>query len=162
LTELTQALRPNGMILLGDGEMQLYDEWKRPLSFAEPGQPGFSWTHRIFFAAYNAMKKRGGSIDSPSMSPTWLRAIDSLTDVGWHKIFIPIGPWHYEDERSKALAEMLRANSLSFISGLKPLLLSEGYLPESVDKMQREATAEIAESRVRIYTRWSFAWAMKK
>ncbi|KAK7693742.1 hypothetical protein QCA50_003314 [Cerrena zonata] len=95
LNELAQVLRPGGVLLLGDGEMQLYDEHRKPISFAEPGQPGFSWTHRVFFAGYNAMKNRGGNIDSPSMSPTWLRAIDSLTDVGWHKVFIPVGPWTY-------------------------------------------------------------------
>ena len=74
---------------------------------------------------------------------------------------------------------MLRANTLSFISGLGPLLLrhahrlpfhacftnfcfSEGYLKESVEKMQREASLEIRDLRVHIYTRWSFAWAMKR
>lgn len=75
--------------------MQLYDEWQEPLAYADEGSPGFSWTHRIFFAGYNAMKNRGGSIDSTSMSPSWLRAIDAYTDVGWHKVFIPIGPWRY-------------------------------------------------------------------
>ena len=75
--------------------MQLYDEYQEPLAYTEQGSPDFSWTHRVFFAAYNAMKNRGGSIDSASMTPTWLRAIDSYTDVGWHKIFIPIGPWRY-------------------------------------------------------------------
>lgn len=39
---------------------------------------------------------------------------------------------------------------------------SDGYLPESVEKMQREATAEIQELKVHLYTRWSFAWAVKK
>lgn len=97
LNELAQVLRPGGVLLLGDGEMQLYDEHRKPISFAEPGQPGFSWTHRVFFAGYNAMKNRGGNIDSPSMSPTWLRAIESLTDVGWHKVFIPVGPWTYRE-----------------------------------------------------------------
>lgn len=39
---------------------------------------------------------------------------------------------------------------------------SEGYLPESVDTMIREATAELRELRVHINSRWSFAWAVKK
>lgn len=162
LNELAQVLRPRGVILLGDGEMQLYDEDKRPMSFVEQGQPGFSWTHKIFFAAYTAMKNKGGSVDSPAMGPTWLREVETLEDVGWQKVFIPIGPWYYEDERSRIVAEMLRVNSLSYISGLGPLLLSEGYLPEVVETMQREARAEIEELRVRIFTRWSFAWAVRK
>lgn len=72
--------------------MQLYDEEKRPVSFTEATA---SWTERVFFASYNAMKTKGSSTDSASMSPTWLREIHSLTDVGWTKYFIPIGPWVY-------------------------------------------------------------------
>ena len=95
LNELAEVLRPGGVLLLGDGDMQVFDENKRPIAYAEEGHPGFSWTQRIFFAAYNAMKNKGGSVDSPSMNPTWLREIKSFTDVGWHKVFIPIGPWCY-------------------------------------------------------------------
>lgn len=76
--------------------MQLYDEQQRPVSFSEASS---SWTEKVFFAGYNAMKTKGGSIDSPSMSPSWLRAIDSLTEVGWAKVFIPLGPWIYSERR---------------------------------------------------------------
>lgn len=159
LRELATTLRPGGMLILGDGEMQLYDEQRHPLQYSERDS---SWTQRIFFAAYNAMRNRGGSIDSHSMSPTWLRAVETLAEVGWDKVFIPIGPWIYANDKERVLAEMLRANTLAFISGLGPLLLSEGYLKESVEKMQREASLEIQELRVHLYTRWSFAWAMKR
>ncbi|KIP12259.1 hypothetical protein PHLGIDRAFT_328195 [Phlebiopsis gigantea 11061_1 CR5-6] len=159
LKDLAQTLRPGGMIILGDGEMQLYDEERRPLSYSEADA---SWTQRVFFAGYNASKNKGGNIDCPTMNPTWLRSIDSLTDVGWDKVFIPIGPWIYANEREKVLAEMLRSNCLGYISGLEPLLMSEGYLKESVEKMQRGASAELLELKVRLYSRWSFAWAMKR
>lgn len=95
LNELAQTLRPGGVILLADGDMQLYDDQQRPMPFKTLGEPGFSWTHKVFFASYNAMKSRGSSVDPPLMNPTWLRSIDSLTDVGWDKIYIPIGPWMY-------------------------------------------------------------------
>lgn len=117
--------------------MQLYDDQKQALPFIEPC---VSATHRVFFAAYNAMKARGSCTDSPSMTPSWLRNVEALTDVGWHKVFIPIGPWMYGEllpiavyytrhdastanERERVLAEMLRSNTLAYISGMKPLLL---------------------------------------
>lgn len=40
--------------------------------------------------------------------------------------------------------------------------LSEGYLPEVVANLQRESTEELRDLRVRIYSRWSFAWAVKR
>ena len=88
--------------------MQLYDEWQEPLAYVEQDSPDFSWTHRVFFAAYNAMKNRGGNIDSPTLSPTWLRSIDLLTDVGWDKAFIPMGPWIYGTYSYKFLAPRLK------------------------------------------------------
>lgn len=62
LKELAHTLRPGGILLLGEGEMQLYDEQQRPVSFSETTS---SWTERVFFAGYNAIKTRGGSIDAP-------------------------------------------------------------------------------------------------
>ncbi|OBZ69156.1 hypothetical protein A0H81_10751 [Grifola frondosa] len=87
--------------------------------------------------------------------------MESLTDVGWHKVFIPIGPWRYNDQRERIIAEMLRSDCLSYIAGMEPLLLSEGYFPESVENMIREASAELRELRVHLHSRWSFAWAVK-
>ena len=110
LNELAAALRPSGVLLLAAGDMQLFDEQKSPLPFSEPSA---SATNRIFFAAYNAMKKRGGSIDSSSMSPTWLREIGSLSDVGWHKVFIPIGPWIYGEH---ALPNFIFSNDFDLYS----------------------------------------------
>ena len=48
------------------------------------------------------------------------------------------------------------------IRALTCCAVSEGYLPESVEMMQREASAELRELRARIYSRWTFAWAVKK
>ncbi|THG99963.1 hypothetical protein EW026_g2493 [Hermanssonia centrifuga] len=101
---------------------------------------------RMFFAAYNAMKTKGGSIDSPSMSPTWLRGVDTLTDVGWDKTFIPIGPWIYGNEQERVLAEMLRKNCLAYISGMGPLLLRHVLLKDICQKVLRKCNAKPPES----------------
>lgn len=39
---------------------------------------------------------------------------------------------------------------------------SDGYLPGSVAELTREATSELQELRVHLYSRWNFAWAVKK
>ncbi|KZT26554.1 S-adenosyl-L-methionine-dependent methyltransferase [Neolentinus lepideus HHB14362 ss-1] len=162
LHEFADALRPGGVLLLADGEMQLYDESREPLPALEPGEPGFSWTQRIFFSAYNAMKSRGGSIDSPNLSSKWLQEDGHFTNIGWTKIFIPIGPWvESASPRERQMAEMLRTNCLTHINGMAPLLLSEGYFPETVERMQREAAVELQSLQVHLYSRWSFAWGLK-
>jgi ubiquinone/menaquinone biosynthesis C-methylase UbiE len=64
LAELANVLRPGGVLLFADGEMQLYDEEKQPLPVAEPGEESFSWTQRVFHATYNSMKTRGSQVVS--------------------------------------------------------------------------------------------------
>ena len=77
--------------MIGDTELQLYDEQKKPLTFS--GSSDASALHRVCFAVYNAVKNRGGSPDSSCMSATWLRENPDLTDVEWTKEYVPIGPW---------------------------------------------------------------------
>ena len=57
------------------------------------GEPGFSWAHSIFFAAYNTMKKRGANVDSPYLNPSWLKEIEQFEQVENVSIFVPVGPW---------------------------------------------------------------------
>jgi len=162
LVELANAVRPGGMLLFADGEMQLYDEHKQPLPVAEPGDELFSWTQRVFHATYNAMKSRGSQVDTPSLLPIWLSRMDNLENIGSLKIFIPLGPWRKGDPREEALSEMLRTNGLMHMAGMKPLLLEEGYSSATIDTWISEAQYELTQLRVHLYTRWSFAWAEKK
>jgi hypothetical protein len=60
---MVRALRPGGVLILADGDLRLYDERYEQIPPLDPGQPGFSWTQRVFFAAWNAMKARGGDVD---------------------------------------------------------------------------------------------------
>jgi hypothetical protein len=64
LSELASVVRPGGVLLFADGEMQLYDEHQQPLPVSEPGDELFSWTQLVFHAAYNSMKMRGSQVVS--------------------------------------------------------------------------------------------------
>ncbi|KAF8590068.1 S-adenosyl-L-methionine-dependent methyltransferase [Ramaria rubella] len=161
LCELASVVRPGGVLLFADGEMQLYDEHQQPLPVSEPGDELFSWTQRVFHATYNSMKTRGSQVDTPSLLPLWLSRMDEVHNVGWLKIFIPLGPWKKSDPREEALSDMLRTNALMHMMGMRPLLRDEGYSAETVDLWISEAVVELTELRVRLYSRWSFAWAEK-
>jgi len=162
LYELADVVRPGGVLLFADGEMQLYDENKQPLPIAEPGEESFSWTQLVFHATYNSMKTRGSQVDTPALLPLWLSRMDQLENVGSLRIFIPVGPWRKGDAREEALSDMLRTNALMHIAGMRPLLRDEGYSADTVDTWISEAHLELRELRVRLYSRWSFAWAEKK
>lgn len=61
-------LRPGGVFLFGDGDLQLYDENFEGLTVCEEGDASYSWLQRIFFATYNSMKNRGAAIDGMTLA----------------------------------------------------------------------------------------------
>ncbi|KAF8512272.1 S-adenosyl-L-methionine-dependent methyltransferase [Gautieria morchelliformis] len=122
LSELASVVRPGGVLLFADGEMQLYDEQQQPLPVAEPGEEPFSWTQLVFHATYNSMKTRGSQVDTSSLLPLWLSRMEELENAGSQKIFIPLGPWRKGDPREEAVSDMLRTNALMHLMGMRPLL----------------------------------------
>lgn len=110
MLEMARMIRPNGVLLLVDDDLRLYDEYYRQVRVLDPGQPGFSWTQRIFSAARKAMQARGGDTDANDQvifcvslptamtltafeNPYMLQDISNLADRGWMKVWIPIGSW---------------------------------------------------------------------
>lgn len=66
-------LKPGGIFLFVDGDLQLYNEKKMALpNTDEEGQPGFCWLQRLFFAWYNSMKSRGASVDGPTIGQVFI------------------------------------------------------------------------------------------
>jgi len=68
LRECCRMLRPGGVFLFADGDLQLYDENFEGLPVCEEGDPDYSWLQRIFFATYNSMKNRGAHIDGKTLA----------------------------------------------------------------------------------------------
>lgn len=161
LRECSRMLRPGGIFLLADGDLQLYDDNFEGLSVCEEDDPGYSWLQRIFFATYNSMKNRGAAIDAMTLAPRWAREIPDFENVETQDIFIPVGPWIQGDRRVELASDLIRRDACLVIAGMKPMLLSEGYFEHTVDLFIEEALKEMDELRVHIYSLWHYTWARK-
>ncbi|KAG8701238.1 hypothetical protein FRC09_005486 [Ceratobasidium sp. 395] len=168
VNDMGLCLRPGGIILVVEGDLQLYSYLREPQELAYgDGNPDKSWMARMLFEAFTTMKGRGSHVDANIKIHGWLCENPLFQDEDWAKIFSPIGPWERgrteaESRKLETIGELMRQNSLSFVRALKPLLLSEGYFPETVDRFIAGTDRELAELNVHMYVQWHYAWAIRK
>ncbi|KAG8717995.1 hypothetical protein FRC08_006191 [Ceratobasidium sp. 394] len=168
VNDMGLCLRPGGVILIVEGDLQTCSYLREPQELAYgDGNPNKSWMARMLFEAFTTMKGRGSHVDANIKLYGWLCENPLFQDEDWAKIFSPIGPWERgrteaETRKLEIIGELMRQNSLSFVRALKPLLLSEGYFPETVDRFIAGTDRELSELSVHMYVQWHYAWAIRK
>ncbi|EJD54030.1 S-adenosyl-L-methionine-dependent methyltransferase [Auricularia subglabra TFB-10046 SS5] len=161
LRECARMLRPGGVFLFADGDLQLYNERFEALAACEEGEEDYSWLQRIFFATYNSMKNRGAHIDGMTLAPKWIKEIPDFEDVCTQDIYIPVGSWLKGDSRVEVVSDLIRKDACLVIAGMKPMLMSEGYFEDTVDVFIDEALHEMESLSVHTYSLWHYSWARK-
>ncbi|KDN50695.1 hypothetical protein RSAG8_01193, partial [Rhizoctonia solani AG-8 WAC10335] len=162
------CLRPGGLILAVEGDLQLFSYTREPQEIAYgDGDRSKSWMARMLFESFTTMKGRGSHVDANVNLYNWLCQNPLFEDEDWGKIFTPIGPWERgrtaaETNKLHIIGELMRQNSLAFVRALKPLLISEGYAPEIVDRFIAGTDRELSELSIHMYVRWHYAWAVRK
>ncbi|QRV74817.1 hypothetical protein RhiJN_17527 [Ceratobasidium sp. AG-Ba] len=140
VNDMGLCLRPGGVILIVEGDLQLCSYTREPQEIAYgDGDPNKSWMARMLWEAFTTMKSRGSHVDANIKLHGWLCENPLFQDEDWAKIFSPIGPWERgrtaaETRKLETIGELMRQNSLAFVRALKPLLLAENYFPETVDR----------------------------
>ncbi|KAG8918279.1 hypothetical protein FRC00_012637, partial [Tulasnella sp. 408] len=128
MDEVAEILRPGGVFLTVDGDMELQDENRNPLPLINEGDPA-----------------RGPGIDAYPKIYGWLQAQGNIWEsIGQKMVYIPLGAW--EDNMSakdKEIAEFMGQDIMRLIQSVRPLLLSYGWFNETVDKWTAGAHEEI-------------------
>jgi hypothetical protein len=93
LRDLTDTLRPGGVLLLADGNLNLLDSNRVPMALVPEDDPTFNWVHKVFFTAYNGMKERGAQMDPGLMAPKWISEIEELEGMESRTYVVPVGAW---------------------------------------------------------------------
>ncbi|CEL55224.1 hypothetical protein RSOLAG1IB_01232 [Rhizoctonia solani AG-1 IB] len=168
INDMGLCLRPGGLILVIEGDLQLFSYTREPQEIAYgDGDRNRSWMARMLFEAFTTMKSRGSHVDANANIYNWLCQNPLFEDEDWGKLFTPIGPWERgrtaaETNKLQIIGELMRQNSLAFVRALKPLLISEGYAPEIVDRFISGTDRELSELSIHMYVKWHYAWAVRK
>jgi len=164
---MVQCLKPGGILLIVEGDLQLYGEDHEPMEAKFSPESSGSWMNRLLWEAYNCLKPRGSAIDAGRFLLTWLQQNDELENEEGRKIFTPIGPWLKGDdeadtERLLFIGELMRQNSKEFVRGWKPMLLEEGFFEDTVDRWIQGTDEELGALSVHMHVQWHYACATKK
>jgi len=157
--DISDVLRPGGVLIFVDGMMQLFREDKSLMDASE------SYFQKVLFHGYNALKSRGSGVDTCLILRGMMEKNPKLKNHGYKEHFVPIGTWYdgdgtLEDRRRwHEMGELLRHDCHGFANALRPLLLSDGYKQEWVDNWIAEAHKELNENRIRGWAVWVYFWA---
>ncbi|KAG8988853.1 hypothetical protein FRB94_002183 [Tulasnella sp. JGI-2019a] len=164
LSDIANMLRPEGVYLSIEVDMQLYNENFEAITATDENDPSFTWLQKVMFRVYNACKERTpGGIDAGYLIPSWLKSMDCWKDFGDRKMYIPIGAWEPEmSDKQRQIAEMMMHDTIVFMNSVRPMLLAHGYFEETVDQWLAKAIDELKHVRKKQYWRFHCAWAVKK
>ncbi|KAG9048510.1 hypothetical protein FS837_012700 [Tulasnella sp. UAMH 9824] len=163
MDEAAECLRPGGVYLTVEGDMNVHDENGDLVPELNEGDPGFTWTLRLVYAVREAMRARGPGNDNATKIYAFLQDQGPIwKTIGQKVIYIPVGPWEEKmSDKDRLTSEMMRQNFLRMVRSVRPLLLSFGYFEETVDKWSAGAIDEIENMKNKYYVRWLFTWAVK-
>ncbi|KAG8953822.1 hypothetical protein FRC04_001452 [Tulasnella sp. 424] len=160
--QIARLLQPGGVLLVVEPTYAGYDGDKNRILAKEPGEPGFTWFHRMFTFAKQATMARNPSLCLIE------KVGQLLTDMGgetWQSVqtvdaFIPIGIWS-TDPIERLAGDFMRQNALQAREALRSMFLSSGLTAEDVDQFVHGLTDELTEARVQQYLKLTCTWAVK-
>lgn len=160
--QIVRLLQPGGVLLVVEPTYAGYDGGKNRILAKEPGEPGFTWFHRMFTFAQQATMARNPSLCLIE------KVGQLLTDMGgetWQSVqtvdaFIPIGIWS-TDPIERLAGDFMRQNALQAREALRSMFLSSGLTAEDVDQFVRGLTDELTEATVQQYLKLTCTWAVK-
>ncbi|EJD49917.1 S-adenosyl-L-methionine-dependent methyltransferase [Auricularia subglabra TFB-10046 SS5] len=157
VAEAARLLRPGGVLLFGDGDLQLYDEGEPP----QPLSRNACAMQTLFSHAKDGMLARGSQLDGIHDMLPMLKDAPYWASVGYARYFIPVGNWKKGvDAREAVMASVLGRDAVMVFSAMKPLL-RQRLKPDDVDSIVRAAEVEGETMAAHVNSIWHYAWATR-
>ncbi|KZV87388.1 S-adenosyl-L-methionine-dependent methyltransferase [Exidia glandulosa HHB12029] len=163
--ELWKCLRPGGMVVTGEGDLQVYNEQKVLAEFRKDNDddPTHSWLARLLHEVLSLNKRRSATSIGWQLKEI-LQDDGGFEDVNYKRRYAPIG-WAGDGsiEQGEHVGRMMRKNCYDFVRAWRPLLLMNGFPAEQVDMWIHNIDVELHNPTVlRQYNVWHYAWAYKR
>ncbi|KAF8604634.1 S-adenosyl-L-methionine-dependent methyltransferase [Ceratobasidium sp. AG-I] len=162
IASMSRCLKPGGIIMLGEGSMDVYDEHLKPLDPNEYG--GIPKLFAEAEARIPAPHGRDKDKSNTNFLEKWLLQQEGVQDVKTEVLYIPVG-WTGSSEFCKepaAAGQLMVDNMTDFLGSWNPLFLSMGVPEDEVNTWVTEAREQLAHpDKLRAYTRWTFACAQR-
>jgi len=178
MRELQLCLKPGGLLILINGDKNIYDEQKIKVKMAKiegdedvdsVSQEG-SWFQRKMWEAHEASKMAGSNHERGSEMidlGLWSHDLcDPETAIGGG-LYIPVGPWAtspnvMEDQALKYVGVLMRQVFFSIHRGYEAMIKRFGVTQETLDAWNDLIDKELKEMRIRMWCRFRFCWARRR
>jgi len=165
IDQISQCLRPGGLMQLLEFDFRVYDSNCKPFSLPT-GIMEPPWFPRWMAFLNMAVRQRGGSPDAANMLYSWTLQHPAFEDTVYEEYFIPTAPFmshQAPDYRfARSISETLRDDIYAFLRSGRPLLLGSGLQESLVDELQHRAHLELKEARTVSYIRVERVYARKR
>jgi len=170
-----KVLKPGGVLLFSDGNVEAFDAQKQPVppadtSVSSDGADGRnavhngSWYARWMVELVTRMPCRSEEKFGGDYLGWFLRNdLDAQFEAVDEKAFwSPIGWDGGEGAQGLELSKLMSGVITEFVPAGKPLLLSTGVPSEVVDTWVQNVRSDVYNSTAPWYMKWGYAWAVKR
>lgn len=102
IAQIAQILRPSGLMLLSECDIQSYDDEKRLLLPFPVGHPQHTALAAFQKLIRDSVRARGGDADAPGKLAEWARSVPSFIDVRaedlWISTWPRLGPGTFDED----------------------------------------------------------------
>jgi len=162
LYKMARILRPGGVLLLGGGDTQFYDEDSNPLGGDENG-PRFTWIQKLFSKIIPIFQAKSPTRDAREQWEGWLKRNPNFELVETWNMKTAVGPWQTDMTLAVHRAStLLRENMILLSESFTPLMLDAGHSVEEVERIKKEMRRELMEEKPHVFANWVWTICRKK
>jgi SAM-dependent methyltransferase len=157
LPEIRRVLRPGGLFLFCENELEVYDASDPQLVRPATNAPGLARFARL---TRRELERQGVSARAPTQMPAWLDAAGGFHPPMHDMRAIPNGPWHPHalmHDVGLMAARVWKATTFS----LRPMLLSFGTPPQDCEALTQAVLRDLQNPDVQTITKFHMVWARR-
>ncbi|KAG8906971.1 hypothetical protein FRB99_005613 [Tulasnella sp. 403] len=166
--EVLAILRPGGIFLSIEGDLQTFNEFREPITAKHEDEPAkgnlgitlYPHIPEFLQGMGDVWVETGKEVHWAALGPwpsdrEFLRRIPLLS-------FSTVAVWWEVNEKERHVAELMRRNLLGIVKAYQPMRLSAGHDPEEVERLGQQINDELLNLRKKVWTRFLGAWAIRK
>ncbi|KAF8715273.1 Methyltransferase domain, partial [Rhizoctonia solani] len=157
LPEIRRVLRPGGLFLFCETELEVYDASDPQLVRPANNAPGLTRFARL---ARRELERQGVSARAPTQMSAWLDANSGFHPPTHEMRAIPNGAWHPHalmHDVGLMAARVWKATTFS----LRPMLLSFGTSPQDCEALTQAVLRDLQNPDIQTITKFHMVWARR-
>ncbi|CAE6430464.1 unnamed protein product [Rhizoctonia solani] len=157
LPEIRRVLRPGGLFLFSEPELEVFDASDPQLVRPATNAPGLTRFNRV---ARRELERQGVSVHAPTQMPAWLDATGGFHPSVRDMRVIPNGPWHPDalmHDVGLMGARVWKAVTFS----LRPMLITSGISLEDCEALTQAVLRDLQNPNTHTITKWHMVWARR-